>query len=104
MITGIPLLPYYQVIDFLDGFIRNNSYSYFEWFVGLAENPEKKVIEDHRINPRTDIWTYQEVPNTQDAVKIKEYFLNMGCVGGILDSSGNNCFIYIYRRSSTSSP
>ncbi len=104
MLNTVSTIPYYKVIDSIDRFIRKNSYTYFDWFIGLTDNAEKMLFEDHRLNREKDSWIYEEVPDESDAKRIQNYFLNMGCVGGIFNDHKTNKFIYVYKRSLKSNP
>ena len=104
MSTAISVIPYYEVIDSIHGFILKNSYSYFDWYIGLTDNAEKMLFEEHQLNPASDMWIYEEVPSHSDAYRIREYFLNMGCAGGLHRNPKKTRYIYGYRRSLSSNP
>lgn len=104
MSTSISVIPYYEVIDSIHGFILKNSYTYFDWYIGLTDNAEKTLFEEHKLNLGTDMWIYEEVPSNSDGCRIREYFLNMGCAGGLLRKEKKMRYIYAYRRSSKTSP
>ena len=100
----ITVIPYYQIIDTLDEFIRRNSYTYRDWYVGLAANVESNLFKEHQLSPETDVWTIEEIPDAKEGVRIREYFLNMGCVSGISDVTFQARYVYLYRRSAKSNP
>ena len=104
MSTTISVIPYYEVIDSIHGFILKNSHTYFDWYIGLTDNAEKMLFEEHKLNPDSDMWIYEEVPSDSDAFRIREYFLNMGCTGGLLRYPEKTRFIYAFRRSLNSNP
>jgi len=104
MSTTISVIPYYEVIDSIHGFILKNSNTYFDWFIGLSENAEKMLFEEHKLHPAYDMWIYEEVPSGSDAFRIREYFLNMGCAGGLVQHQEKIRYIYAYRRSSATNP
>jgi len=104
MSTTVLSIPYYKLIDSIDRFIRKNSYTYFDWFIGLTDNAEKTLFEEHKLNREKDSWIYEEVLNDSDAKRIQKYFLNMGCVGGVFNHHTTSKFIYVYRRSLNSNP
>lgn len=104
MSTSISVIPYYEVIDSIHGYILKNSYTYFDWYIGLTDNAEKTLFEEHKIDPGTDMWIFEEVPSNSDAHRIRKYFLNMGCAGGLMQNGKKIRYIYAYRRSSHSNP
>lgn len=104
MSTTISVIPYYEVIDSIHGYILKNSYTYFDWYIGLTDNAEKMLFEDHKLNQVSDMWIYEEVPSDSDAFRIREYFLNMGCAGGLIQNRKKVRYIYAYRRSSKTNP
>jgi hypothetical protein len=104
MSTIISVIPYYEVIDSIHCFILKNSCTYFDWFIGLTDNAEKTLFEDHKLNQGSDMWIYEEVPSDSDAFRIREFFLNMGCAGDLVYNSNKIQYIYAYRRSSNTHP
>jgi hypothetical protein len=104
MSATLSVIPYYQIINTLDEFIRKNSFTYHDWYVGLAVNVEENLFNEHQLNPETDVWIFKEIPDEKEGVRIREYFLNMGCVSGISDMTDRARYVYLYRRSSKSNP
>ena len=102
--STITIIPYYQIIDSLDEFIRKNSYTYRDWYVGLTANVEEHLFNEHQLSPETDVWIFEAIPDAREGARIREYFLNMGCVSGISDVTYQAQYIYLYRRSAKSNP
>ncbi len=104
MSTTISVIPYYEVIDSIHGFILKNSCTYFDWYIGLTDNAEKMLFEEHKLSQLSDRWIYEEVPLDTDAFRIREYFLSMGCTGGLIRNQKKVRYIYAYKRSSKTNP
>jgi hypothetical protein len=96
MITHIP---YSQVLDRLERFIRQNNPLFFEWYIGLSDQPAKTLFEVHMVDKSNDIWFYEDVPSASEAGKLQNYFLTMGCMGKKENNLNRKVYIYAFHRS-----
>jgi hypothetical protein len=104
MSTAISVVPYYEVIDSIHSFILKNSYTYIDWYIGLTDNAEEMLFEEHKLNQVSDMWIFEEVPHESDAFRIRDFFLNMGCTGGLVNNRNKIRYIYAFRRSARTNP
>ena len=94
MVTHIP---YYQVLEKMERFIRKHDPLFFNWEIGITDHPEKSLFELYGVDRESDIWFFQDVPTSHEAEKILRYFLNLGCIE-INHRSGHACCIFAFRR------
>ena len=77
-----------------------------DYFVGIAENPEATLFENHKLDKSKDPWLYRQALSNTAARTIRDYFSNRLRVDGTLVINGNEDtdWVYVYKKSETTSP
>ena len=69
-----------------------------EWYVGIAEDPKKRLFSDHNVSENGDSWILRDASNETAARAIEEHLLNLGFDGGGGGGSYLTHFVYAYRK------
>ena len=88
----------------IETYIKRDGSPYFSWYVGISENPEKRLFEEHYV-AEDGLWIYEFAPDSSAARRIESYFLNvLGTDGGLdkeeIDAKG----VYAYKKTDYTSP
>jgi len=84
-------------------YINNNGGIYTDWYVGIAQDPKRRLFVDHGVLEAGDAWIYDWCLNSDAARNIESYFVTIfktsGDVGG---GDENTTAVYAYKKSSHS--
>lgn len=84
-------------------YINNNGGIYPNWYVGIAQEPRKRLFVDHAVLEVGDAWIYDWCLTSDAARRVEDYFVNVLKTSG--DTGGgdeNTTAVYAYRKSSHS--
>jgi len=93
------------IITELKGHIASRGGAYFEWYTGIAEDPNER-LDEHGINREEgDKWARREAASSDIAREIEIYFTETlrtkGAKGGGSDATK---FVYIYKMNDHTDP
>lgn len=73
---------------------------YHKWYVGITNNPEKRLFEGHGVNRHlTDLWVYENAYDEQDARDTEDYLhKSYGFDGGSGGGEYDSTFVYAFRQ------
>ena len=79
---------------------------FFNYYVGIAENPEEALFATHKVDKTEDPWLYRQALSDTAARTIRDYFLNRLRVDGTLVINGNEDtdWVYLYKKSERTEP
>lgn len=77
---------------------------YKDWYVGVANDVEARLFNDHKVNKDNSTWTYRLTNSPKIARRTRQYFLNMGFDGGIGNIDANANVVYIYKKAACTTP
>jgi hypothetical protein len=96
---------YEEIIAEIRSYIEKSGGTYKEWYVGISKNPVGRLLNDHRVKEKDDLWIYRQASSPDMARKIESYFINMfktdGGTGGEDEEAD---WVYAYRKNSYTKP
>jgi len=93
-----------QVIAEIEKYMRQFSGYYSDWYVGITEDPRKRLFEDHQVKEKGDLWIYQDCGSESNAREVEEYFLKKGCDGGTGGGDYKTTYAYAYKKNPHTNP
>jgi hypothetical protein len=88
----------------IETYIKKDGTPYYSWYVGILENPEKLLFEEHFVE-ENGLWIYEFAPNSQAARRIVKYFLNvLGTDGEPGEEDIYAKGIYAYKKTDYTNP
>lgn len=85
-----------QIIKKFEEFMGKYGRLYSQFYVGIASDPEDRLINGHGVS-RNIPSIYWNIPINTNAVReIEKYFLDRGCKGGPGGGDNNTNYIYTY--------
>ena len=80
-------------------YIRKTNTPLTEWYVGIAEDAEARIFEEHGVNKDVDYWIYRECATADAARRVEQYFTtNYQTDGGSGVGSDASRFVYAYKK------
>lgn len=91
-----------QVISEIKSYIEANNSIYSNWYVGITNDPEKRLFSEHNVDKVYGKWIYCPCDSNNDAREVENYFVNTlktdgGEGGGDLSSR----YVYGYLKTTT---
>lgn len=86
-----------EIINNIRTYISNSNTTYPNWHIGIAQDPEKCLFNDHNIQKENSWWIYSYTGTGNIAREIEKYFLDLGCKGGDTGGDKNSKHIYAYK-------
>ncbi|MEK7118928.1 MAG: hypothetical protein AAB889_00225, partial [Patescibacteria group bacterium] len=88
-----------SVINDIVGYIRRTNTPLTEWYVGIAEDAQARVFEEHGVNKDVDYWIYRECFTVDAARRVEQYVIaNYQTDGGSGGGSDASRFVYAYKK------
>ncbi|MDP1721759.1 MAG: hypothetical protein Q8L37_00965 [Candidatus Gottesmanbacteria bacterium] len=86
------------VNDIVEYIHKTNTLS-TDWYVGIAENAQARLFEEHGVNKDMDYWIYRECVTADAARRVERYFItNYQTDGGSGGGSDESRFVYAYKK------
>lgn len=78
--------------------IKNTSGSnYNSWYVGIANDPVRRLFEDHNVNKEVGPWIYRKCYNDTSAREVEQALIsNLKTQGGPGGGDDSTVFVYAY--------
>jgi hypothetical protein len=88
----------------IESYINKDGSPYYSWYVGISEDPEKLLFEEHYV-AENGLWIYCFAPNSSAARRIVKYFLNvLGTDGGLDEGDIDAKGVYAYKKTDYTNP
>lgn len=88
-----------SVVNDIVHYIRKTNTPLADWYVGVAEDVQARVFEEHGVNKERDYWIYRECFTAAAARRIEQYFItNCQTDGGSGGGSDASRFVYAYKK------
>lgn len=91
------------VNDFLD-YLSKNGGSYNDWYVGITNDPKKRLFTEHNVDEQYGKWIYAAADTNQAARSVEDYFIDLGCDGGSGGGDNSSTVVYAYKKTSYTNP
>jgi len=88
-----------QIINKILAYIRQNGGVLSEWYVGITDDPEKRLFTEHSVQKKDGAWIYRDAGTSIVARVIEQNLFEKGCDGGPGGGDDNTCYVYAYKIS-----
>ena len=98
---------YEETIVDIQSYINKNSgtCNYVNWYVGINKNPIDRLLNNHKIKEKYDLWIWRQTSSPDIAQKIESYFINiLKTDGGTGGGNEGADWVYAYRKNSYTKP
>ena len=90
-----------QIIDDIQGFIRKYSGVYPVWYIGIAADPQDRLVNGHNVNENSPSYIIRGAATADDARSVERHFVELGCQGGPGGGDSKTRSVYAYKITST---
>lgn len=88
-----------SIVNDIVEYIRKTNTLSTDWYVGIAENAQARLFEEHGVNKDIDYWIYRECATADAARRVEQYFTtNYQTDGGSGGGSDASRFVYAYKK------
>ncbi len=75
------------------------------WYVGISEDPEGRLFNDHGVDKESDPWIYRTAKTSAAARRIERYFVEtLGTDGGPGGGDLDTRAVYAYKKQAHTDP
>ena len=87
-------------------YIKEFGGSFEDYYVGVADDPQRALFEIHGLDRDRDPWLYKQLLTFQAARTVQDYFLGRLKTDGVpvLDGDENCDCVYVYKKSERTRP
>jgi hypothetical protein len=71
------------------------------WYVGISDDAERRLFEEHGVNRQSRTWIYEQMNNNQDARAVESQMLQNMLQGGKGGGDNSSRFVYVYQITSS---
>ncbi len=94
----------HEIIQLIQAAIDSEGAHYPAWYVGITDNPERRLYEQHRVDRQDRRTVCVNAGSFMRAREIEEYFLKLGTAGGGGGGTTESTFVYAYYRTERTEP
>src|SRR6266700_2874685 len=86
-----------SIVTSIKDYVRKIGGQYSDWYVGIAQNPEDRLFQDHKVH-RNGAWIYDNAGSRESAARIEDYFVTrLGTKGNPGGGTDATTWVYAYR-------
>lgn len=85
-------------------YINRFTYSYSRWYVGISEDPRRRLFADHNVDEQRGLWGIWEAYTTNVARRVEAHFISLGTDGGTGGGDEDAVFVYAYKKTAATVP
>ncbi len=87
-----------ELIKYIEAWLPKTGFGrYADFYMGITDDVEKALLDDHRISPEEDIWLYSETKTKAAAEQVLNHFLAKGMQGtpegAPVDATSVYCYV-----------
>ena len=71
-----------------------------EFYVGITDDPDIRLFDEHNVNKEFGCWTYYEATNDQHAREVEKRLIAQGMEGGSDGGDDSSTWVYCYKITS----
>ena len=71
-----------EIISDIDAHIEDCGGAYSSWYVGITEDAERRVFQEHGVVKGKDTYIWRKASSSVVARDVEAHFLDKGCDGG----------------------
>lgn len=89
----------------INDFITHHGGSYSSWYVGISENPRRRLFQEHNVDENKDTWIFRQANSHHIARNVERYFVqNLGTDGGTGGGDEDADVVYAYKKNMHTNP
>jgi len=73
------------------------------WYIGITSDPDQRLFTDHKVQYDGE-WIYAPTDSNGEARLVEKYFLGLGFDGGTGGGDYTSKIVYLYKKTSLTSP
>lgn len=87
-------------------YIKEFGGDFRDWYVGIAADPLKTLVETHGLDRENDIWLYRQALTFAACRTLQRYFLETLKTDGaaVTDGDGDTDCVYLFKKSERTMP
>ncbi len=86
-----------ELIRFIESWLPKTGFGYYSnFYIGITDDIERSLLDDHGINPDEDMWLYSDLQNKEAALQVLNHFLDKGMLGSADNIPANAISVYCY--------
>ncbi len=86
-----------ELIKYIEAWLPKTGFGrYADFYMGITDDVEKALLDDHRISPEEDIWLYSETKTKAAAEQVLNHFLAKGMQGNKTALASTPIYVYCY--------
>lgn len=85
-----------SIIEEIELLVRKEKGKYRNWYIGISNNPEEALLEKHNVLPGYVPFSYYMADTTEEAVAVRNYFIELGVYGNKTEAKRGERFVYIF--------
>jgi len=88
------------IINAIKDLISKNEGSYSDYYVGITDDPEKRLFEDHEVS-KNGVYDYWEAMSADSARAVEKYCIDqLNTDGGTGGGDDYSKYVYVYEKTS----
>jgi hypothetical protein len=93
-----------KIIKEIEDYVSKCGRNFSSWYVGIAENPEDRLFNEHNVSEKNGNWIYQPTSSSATARNIEQHFLGLGMDGGSGGGDYLSKAVYCYKKTYLTNP
>lgn len=93
-----------SIIQEIEDYVSKYGGYFSSWYIGIAEDPEDRLFNQHNVNKKNDNWIYRPTSSSATARNIEQYFLGLGMDGGSGGGDYLSKAVYCYKKTYLTNP
>jgi len=93
-----------KIIKEIEDYVSKCGGFFSSWYVGIAENPEDRLFNEHNVSEKNGNWMYQPTSSSATARNTEQHFLGLGMDGGSGGGDYLSKAVYCYKKTYSTNP
>ncbi len=85
-------------------YIDRNGGASASWYAGIAADPRNRLFSDHGVDKDNGAWIFRTSSTADEARRVEEYLIALGCDGGGGGGDAATKAIYAYKKTPKTDP
>ena len=88
----------------MKAYIDKRGGPYSSWYAGIAADPKDRLFSDHGVDKDNGAWIFRTSSTADEARRVEEYLIALGCDGGGGGGDAATKAIYAYKKTPNTNP
>ena len=81
----------------IEHLLKRNVEFWNEVYIGIAQDPHKRLFEEHNVKEKGGIWIYIKANSSECAREVEKELITLGANGGPGGGSDETIYVYAYK-------